>query len=71
MSRTEPAFEGPVVYRGGHHVVRCDGAHHWVFPEDGAPWVSGRCAAWLGGCPAKQAEADTLIQELDAAAEVE
>jgi hypothetical protein len=50
------ALSLPVVYRGGHHVVVCDGQYHWCVPDDGDPWNQGPCAMYP--CSRREAEHD-------------
>ena len=45
---------GPVVYRGGSHVVTCDqDGWHRQRMEDGRIVLDCLCSEWVGGCPAK------------------
>jgi len=40
-----------VIYRGGHHVVVCNGDQHFQVLEDGRRIPNGTCVEWHGGCP--------------------
>jgi hypothetical protein len=38
------AVKWKIVYKGGHHVVFCDGRSHWCRDTDGRPdWRQGEC----------------------------
>jgi hypothetical protein len=43
----------PIVYRGGHHVIHCNGKHHWIDSEDYGLRYDGRC--WCSDRPQRQA----------------